>query len=169
MEIYHDGVPVYELPEYAVCKADEKKRNPLYMDVCPKGYEDCVDGCEEYDEEWQESEDNIMMDAVKYLKERKRMCDSYNNMCDGCGFGKVPKCNRTEDDNPEKAVAIVEKWSDEHPKKTRQSELLKAFPNAEIENGIAVACPKSLDKNVECEPLSSCVECIRKYWLTEIE
>lgn len=25
MEIYHDGVPVYELPEYAVCKADEKK------------------------------------------------------------------------------------------------------------------------------------------------
>lgn len=56
MEIYHDGVPVYELPEYAVCKADEKKRNPLYMDVCPMGYEDCVDGCEEYDEEWEESE-----------------------------------------------------------------------------------------------------------------
>lgn len=25
-----------------------------------------------------------MMDAVKYLKERERMCDSYNNMCDEC-------------------------------------------------------------------------------------
>lgn len=24
------------------------------------------------------------MDAVKYLKERNRMCDSYNNMCDEC-------------------------------------------------------------------------------------
>ena len=45
-----------------------------------------------------------MMDAVKYLKERERMCNSYNNMCDGCGFGKVPKCNHTEQDNPEKAV-----------------------------------------------------------------
>ena len=110
-----------------------------------------------------------MMDAVKYLKERERMCDSYNNMCDGCGFGKVSKCNRPEEDNPEKAVEIVEKWSSEHPAKTRQSELLKAFPNAEIKNGIAVACPKSLDKNVECELLSSCVECTRKYWLAEVE
>ena len=109
------------------------------------------------------------MDAVKYLKERERMCDSYNNMCDGCGFGKVSKGNRIEEDNPEKAVEIVEKWSSEHPAKTRQSELLKAFPNAEIKNGIAVACPKSLDKNVECELLSSCVECTRKYWLAEVE
>lgn len=169
MEIYHDGVPVYELPEYAVCKADEKKRNPLFMDICPLGYEDCVDGCEEYDEEWQESEDNIMMDAVRYLKERKRMCDSYSNMCNGCGFGKVPQCDQTEDDNPEKAVAIVEKWSAEHPAKTRQSELLKAFPSAEIENGIAVACPKSLDQNVECGISSSCDECTRNYWLAEVE
>ena len=109
-----------------------------------------------------------MMDAVKYLKERKRMCDSYNNRCDGCGFGDAPQCNHTEDDNPEKAVAIVEKWSKDHPKKTRQSELLKMFPNAEIENGIAFACPKSLDKNVNCDPLN-CVECTRKYWLEEVE
>lgn len=58
------------------------------------------------------------MDAIKFLKEKKRMCDSYIN-CDGCGFGKVPKCNHTEDDNPKKAVAIVEKWSKEHPIKTR--------------------------------------------------
>lgn len=110
-----------------------------------------------------------MMDAVKYLKERERMCDSYNNMCDGCGFGKVPQCNLTEKDNPEKAVEIVEKWSSEHPAKTRQSELLKAFPNAEIENGVAITCPKSLDKNVECETLNSCVECTRKYWLAEVK
>ena len=62
-----------------------------------------------------------MMDAVKYLKERKRMCDSYNNMCDGCGFGEVPKCNCTDEDIQDKAFEIVEKWSKENPAKSRQS------------------------------------------------
>lgn len=172
MEIYHDGVPVYELPEYAVCKADEKKRNPLYMDVCPMGYEDCVDGCENYREEWQEREDDIMMDAINFLKEKKRMC-ALNVGCLNCPIGILNNkfgepCRDFEKNHPEDAVAIIEKWSAEHPKKTRQSELLKAFPNAEIENGVAVACPKSLDKNVNCEPLN-CDECTRKYWLEEVE
>lgn len=121
---------------------------------------------------WEESEDNIMIDAVKYLKERKRMCDSYNHMCDGCGFGKVPKCNRTEEDNPEKAVEIVERWSDEHPIKTRQSEFLKIFPNAVIQNGVIQICPRNIDQNSitseECEELV-CVECRKKYWLAEVE
>lgn len=113
-----------------------------------------------------------MMDAVKYLKEKERMCDSYNNMCDGCGFGKVPKCNRTEKDNPEKAVAIVEKWSAEHPMKTRQSEFLKMFPNAYIRNGIIRICPRKIDQNSitseECGKLA-CSGCQKEYWLAEVE
>ena len=125
---------------------------------------------------WEESEDNIMMDAVKYLKERERMCNSYSNMysnmCDGCGFGKAPKCNRTEGDNPEKAVEIVEKWSAEHPIKTRQSEFLKMFPNADIQNDVIRICPKKLDQNSvtseECSR-SGCFECRKKYWLEEVE
>lgn len=112
------------------------------------------------------------MDAVKYLKERKRMCDSYNNMCDGCGFGKVPKCNHTEEDNPEKAVEIVEKWSAEHPMKTRQSEFLKMFPNADIRNGIILICPRNINKNSvtseECGKLT-CLECRKEYWIAEVE
>ena len=172
MEIYNDGVPVYELPEYAVCTADEKKRNPLCMDVCPMGYEECFDWCENYREEWQESEDDIMIDAVKYLKERKRMCNSYNNMCDGCGFGKVPKCNHTEDDNPEKAVEIVEKWSKEHPIKTRQSVFLKMFPNGELtELGSLDIWPLKVDKNMNCPTGtgSACLSCKADYWLEDEE
>lgn len=118
-----------------------------------------------------------MMDAVKYLKERERMCDSYNNMCDGCGFGKVPKCNRTEEDNPEKAVEIVEKWSSEHPKKTRQSELLKMFPNAELStDGILTVAPCLVDKTFnrsagnteECCIKNDCIKCRKEYWLAEV-
>lgn len=112
------------------------------------------------------------MDAVKFLKERKRMCDKY--CCESCPIsimnnGTYEGCDYLGKNHPEKCVEIVEKWSADHPVKTRQSEFLKMFPNAEIENGVAAACPKSLDKNVECEPLSSCDECTRKYWLEEVE
>lgn len=112
------------------------------------------------------------MDAVKYLKERNRMCDSYNNMCDGCGFGKVPKCNRTEDDNPEKAVEIVEKWSAEHPIKTRQSEFLKMFPNAPLrENGSIAICPLDVDRDAKCSQKQGarCPDCQKEFWLAEVE
>lgn len=112
------------------------------------------------------------MDAVKYLKERKRMCNSYNNMCDGCGFGKVPKCNNTEEDNPEKAVEIVEKWSSEHPMKTRQSEFLKMFPNAPLrENGSIAICPLDVDRDAKCSQKQGarCPDCQKEYWLSEVE
>ena len=118
------------------------------------------------------------MDAVKFLKEEDRMCDKYkyssNHTCSDCPChskrnGTDEICISLRKTDPAKYVEIVEKWSADHPAKTRQSELLKMFPNAEIENGIAVACPKSLDKNVECESLSPCDECTRKYWLEEVE
>lgn len=112
------------------------------------------------------------MDAVKYLKERERMCNSYNNMCDGCGFGKVPKCNRTEEDNPEKAVEIVEKWSAEHPMKTRQSEFLKMFPNAPLrENGSIAICPLDVDRDAKCSQKQGarCPDCQKEYWFAEVE
>lgn len=50
MEMYQNGVPVYVLPECAICKADEHKRNPLDIDVCPLGYEICTGDCDRYDE-----------------------------------------------------------------------------------------------------------------------
>ena len=49
MEVYQDGVRVNVLPDCAVCKADERKRNPMDIDVCPCGYEICTDCCH-YDE-----------------------------------------------------------------------------------------------------------------------
>lgn len=59
MEMYFEGVPIYVLPDCAVCKADEYKRSPLDIDICPLGYETCVDCCDQYHEEWQESDECI--------------------------------------------------------------------------------------------------------------
>lgn len=64
---------------------------------------------------------------------------------------------------PEKAIAIVQKWSDEHPQKTFLSELLKIFPNTPLgDDGMPEnICPHHLGlKDIEdCEIVSNCVEC----------
>lgn len=60
------------------------------------------------------------MDAVKYLKEAKRMCDTVGD-CRECPLNSsntVIPCKLVRDNweltNPEKIVAIVEKWAAEH-------------------------------------------------------
>ena len=50
MEMYHCGERVYVLPENAVCKADEYKRSPLDIEICPLGHEICTGNCDQYDE-----------------------------------------------------------------------------------------------------------------------
>ena len=55
MEIlYQDGVPVYVLPEGAICRADEHKRNPLDIYDCPLGHEICTGDCDQYEEEMED-------------------------------------------------------------------------------------------------------------------
>ena len=115
------------------------------------------------------------MDAVMFVKEWKRMCRS-SKTCLSCSIGKSAGvstvCSNVVKEEPEKYVAIVEKWSAEHPMKTRQSEFLKMFPNAYIRNGVIRICPRKIDQNSitseECEELA-CSECQKKYWLAEVE
>ena len=115
------------------------------------------------------------MDAVMFVKEWKRMCTS-SKTCLSCSIGKSAGvstvCSNVVKEEPEKYVAIVEKWSVEHPVKTRRSEFLKMFPNADMLDGIIRICPKKLDQNSvtseECSR-SGCFECRKKYWLEEVE
>lgn len=62
------------------------------------------------------------MDAVKFFKEWKRMCDLCGNDCRKCSMSKKGNgdiCTNVMRNEPEEAVAIVEKWSAEHPKMDR--------------------------------------------------
>lgn len=61
------------------------------------------------------------MDAVKYIKEFKRMCGSHPDCSDGCPLKR--RCGllwntNVNSESIEAIVAIVEKWSKEHPLKT---------------------------------------------------
>lgn len=69
-----------------------------------------------------EMEGNVM-DALEFLKERKRMCKSYKG-CKGCPLerGNCGLSTRTSDEEYERIIAAVEQWSKEHPLKQLLSE-----------------------------------------------
>lgn len=78
------------------------------------------------------------------------------------GTNGMTSCSDFETFYPEKAIAIVQKWSDEHPQRTYLSELLRTFPNAELNcNGTPkrIHCPHHLGlKDIDnCD--EGCVEC----------
>lgn len=121
------------------------------------------------------------MDAVKYLKEYDRMCKSYGSTCKNCEIDKLRNgcegCSSIVHAHPEKVVAIVEKWSAENPVKTRQSEFLKLFPNAEFNtDGILTIAPCLVDKTFnmsagsteECCVKNDCIKCRKEYWHAEV-
>lgn len=128
------------------------------------------------------------MDAVEFLRGKDRMCRSFNLVCETKeGFTTLCEmrakadeadetCGEYIKEHPAEAVEIVERWVKAHPKKTRQSELLKMFPRASMTaDGIIAFCPDSMDSEFECprktrdniDPI--CGECRRKYWLEEVE
>ena len=113
------------------------------------------------------------MDAAKYLKERIRMCSSLNCLeCPLCAENNEMKvnCQEAEKNHTEKAVAIVEKWSAEHPAKTRKSEFLKVYPDTQIsKNGAIQICPARIEKSKKFNCRRSCDACRKEYWLAEVE
>ncbi len=127
------------------------------------------------------------MDAVKFLKEEDRMCDKYkyssDYTCSDCPChskrnGTDEICISLRKTDPAKYVEIVEKWSKEHPEKTRQSEFLQMFPNAELNtDGILTVAPCIVDKNYirsaegkeKCYKENDCIGCRKEYWLKEVK
>lgn len=78
------------------------------------------------------------MDALKFMKERMRMCDYYSR-CFECPRADEPNCNIEEmsDEELEKFVNTVKQWSKEHPPKTRLQDFMEKYPNAPIcESGL---------------------------------
>ena len=107
------------------------------------------------------------MDAVEFLKQFNRMCKAYND--DGCKECPAYKyrCGEEFDEQEEDGVSIVEQWAKEHPVKTRQSEFLKQWPDARIDDGVIFLGPCAIDKSHKCT--LDCKKCCHDYWLKEIE
>lgn len=121
------------------------------------------------------------MDAVKFIKERNRMCKSFDGGCKGC-----PAFNACEDEmccavgqestlDATAQIVMVEEWSAAHPRKTRQSVFLEQYPNARIDSqAVIYVCPadaygdKACPKNEENVHMT-CRDCRREFWMQEVE
>ena len=68
------------------------------------------------------------MDAVKFLTERRRICRDYED-CSDCPLDLL-SCNGFGIDEFTDLVSAVEKWSAEHPVKTRLQDFMEKYPNA---------------------------------------
>lgn len=113
------------------------------------------------------------MDAVNFFKTVNRLCK--NQKCEECPVYKNDMCCMVGFDDEsvksiEETVSKVEQWAKEHPIKTRQSEFLKLFPNAEIDEDDGILCikPCAIDKRIGCTNGKGCDGCFRKYWLAEV-
>ena len=113
------------------------------------------------------------MDAVEFFKTINRLCK--NQGCKECPANKIGTCLIGFSDNSvkniEKIIPKLEQWAKEHPIKTRQSEFLRMFPNAMINESDGVLCitPCKIEgKSIGCQNGKSCDDCRRKYWLTEV-
>lgn len=113
------------------------------------------------------------MDAVEFVKTVNRLCK--NRHCDGCPVAKEGRCMVGFDyysvKNIEKTISKVEQWAKEHPVKTRQSEFLRMFPNAMINESDGILCitPCNIEgKSIVCPNGKNCGDCRREYWLAEV-
>lgn len=118
------------------------------------------------------------MGAVKFIKERDRMCRFYHHAgdCYQCP-AKDCECSALEgmvdDDN---IVTIVKEWSAAHPLKTRQSVFLEQWPEAIVgDDGVLRVCPGPIFPSDRSEyngcvrPNSTCSDCRREFWMQEVE
>lgn len=114
------------------------------------------------------------MDAVEFLRARRKLCD--DNVCgESCPLFYC--CNDDIEDSRIRQVLAVEQWAKEHSAKTRQSELLKMFPEASVlYDEYLNICPAQISS--ECrdnetggcyDPGLDCGKCKRDFWLKEIE
>lgn len=109
----------------------------------------------------------------EYFTEKVRMTKRAKNglcklSCSNCPLcsgnnNKGLSCTGFEMLYPEKAIEIVQKWSDEHPQKTYLTELLRIFPNTPLNDdgtpkGICLheLGATSLDN---CEVDNACAKC----------
>lgn len=115
-----------------------------------------------------------MIDCSKtknYLSEQARMTKSSDvgvcriscNHCPLSRFnnGEEMLCTELELTHPEKAIEIVQRWSNAHPQKTYLSELLKIFPNIPLsDDGTPKSlCPFELGVTMTKKCNNECVEC----------
>lgn len=102
------------------------------------------------------------MDAVKFLREFRRLCSSSVG-CEGCALEKIKHQCFTAPMLSEEFVSIVEKWSAEHPRKTRLQDFLEKYPEAMLRGGLPLFLPYTVGYCGDTDEIACgyCMHCSR--------
>lgn len=102
--------------------------------------------------------------TINFMKERRRMCDEVK-LCINCPLECTEFCDKAiyssnfKLEEVQRAIEIVQKWSDEHPQKTYADDFFEKFPNAErIADRIPIICRQSIYGG-ECDKGKQCSDC----------
>lgn len=125
-----------------------------------------------------------MLDTVKFIEERNRMCGSFDGSCHDaenqrCPAFKVNKnglfcaVGKESTMDAKDQIAIVENWSASHPRKTRQSVFIQQNPEVFIYDGVISIKPCQMvqgytSRYCTCDS-SQCLQCRKEYWMKEVE
>ena len=120
------------------------------------------------------------MDAVEFFKTANRLCK--NRSCRECPVFKDGVCmvmyafRKYDNDDLvkiiEETVSKVEQWAKDHPVKTRKSEFLKLFPDAEMVNIERTFCVAHFEPTKKCKGINpseeQCIACRYRFWNEEV-
>lgn len=68
-----------------------------------------------------------------FIKEKERLCQYYTDTgCTFCVLDRNMSCSDFIVQCPQKAIEIVQKWSDRHPQRTLLTEFLEKYPKTEL-------------------------------------
>lgn len=112
------------------------------------------------------------MDVAEFFSECRRMC-KLSSDCTKCEY-HGDRCDNVIE-LLEKTVAVVEQWSREHPRKTRQSVFLEQYPEASIDEfGVLGVCPFLISTSHRgthggCAHIDvNCTDCRHEFWMQEV-
>ena len=125
------------------------------------------------------------MDTVKFIEERNRMCRSFDAACHDAENQRCPASftvnrnglfcavGKESTLDAKYQIDIVEKWSSEHPRKTRQDVFLEQWPNAACIDDILVFCPRCIDTCFSClidgNNNVDCATCRHEFWMQVVK
>lgn len=108
-----------------------------------------------------------MAEFTKIMEIRKRMCNPFK-MCTECPLFETPEQISCADfilNYPKEAEEIILKWAEEHPVKTRLTDFLEKYPNAQLHDNRPIFCCMRLGYKCDNCGKTKCKDC----WNTALE
>lgn len=84
-------------------------------------------------------------------------CSECPLSCQNNGTSEFMSCITFEMYHPENAIAIVQKWSDEHPQKTYLTEFLKNYPNAQLRTVLLYSQLEAVKAGIISPEIPKCI------------